>query len=90
MEDGILSELGEWLPHDEAATWHWLGSACERGLAEACLYLAQDAAAHAAPELEPELERLDRRGCELGNAEACGVAMRLAAARHGCGRGRSR
>jgi TPR repeat protein len=80
MDAGVLSELGEWLPRDEAATRHRLGSACERGLAEACLYLAQDATAHAAP--EAEIERLDRRGCELGNAEACSNAMGLAAARH--------
>lgn len=80
MEAGVLSELGESLPRDEAATRRRLGSACERGLAEACLYLAQDATARAAP--EPEIERLDRRGCELGNAEACRDAMGLAAARH--------
>ena len=80
MEAGILSELGEWVPRDEAAKRHQLGSACERGLAEACLYLAQDAAARAAP--QPEIERLDRRGCELGNAEACHDAMGLAMARH--------
>ena len=80
MEAGVLSEIGEWLPHDEAATRRRLGTACERGLAEACLYLAQDAAARGAS--EPEIERLDRRGCELGNAEACRDAMGLAAARH--------
>jgi TPR repeat protein len=80
LEAGIQSELGEWLPRDEAAMRRRLGSACERGLAEACLYLAQDAAARDAP--EPEIERLDRRGCELGNAEACRDALGLAAARH--------
>lgn len=79
MEAGVLSDLGEWLPRDEAATRRRFGSACERGLAEACLYLAQDVAARAAS--EPEIEQLDRRGCELGNAEACCDAMRLAAAR---------
>jgi len=80
MDAGVLSEIGEVLPRDKAAMPHRLGRACERGLAEACLYLAQDAAARAAP--EPEIERLDRRGCELGNVEACSNTVGLAAARH--------
>lgn len=80
LEAGILAELGEVVPRDDAVKQRRLRGACERGLAEACLYLAQDAALHGAP--AAEVERLDRRGCELGNAEACHDAMQRAAERH--------
>lgn len=80
MEAGILFEAGEHVPQDDAAKQRHLDAACDRGRAEACLYLAQDAAAR--PTAEREIERLDRRGCELGNFEACSDAMRRASARH--------
>lgn len=80
MEAGILSEAGEYLPQDDDAKLRYLGAACDRGRAEACLYLAQDAAERGAS--EREIERLHRRACELGNAEACSEAMQPAIARH--------
>jgi hypothetical protein len=80
METGILFEAGEHVPQDDDAKLRYLGTACDRGRAEACLYLAQDAAERGAS--EREVERLDRRACELGNIEACDDAVRRAAARH--------
>lgn len=80
LEAGILSESGGYLPQDDDAKLRYLGAACDRGRAEACLYLAQDAAERGAS--GREIERLDRRACELGNVEACSEAMRRATARH--------
>lgn len=80
MEAGILFEAGEYVSQDDGAKLRYLGTACDRGRAEACLYLAQDAVERGAS--EREVERLDRRACELGNIEACGDAVRQATARH--------
>jgi TPR repeat protein len=80
LEAGILFEAGEYVRQDDAAKQRHLGAACDRGRAEACLYLAQDAATRGAP--EREIERLDQRACELGNFEACSDAMRRASAQH--------
>ena len=80
LKAGILFEAGEYVHQDDTAKQRHLGAACDRGRAEACLYLAQDAATRGA--VEREIDRLDQRACELGNVEACSDAMRRASAKH--------
>lgn len=68
MTTGILYDVGEAVSKDEERKLRYLGSACDRGVAEACLYLAQDAAASGR---DPEAASLLQHACERGNFEAC-------------------
>jgi TPR repeat protein len=66
---GVLYDVGEGVAKDDELKLRYLSRACNRGMSEACVYLAEDADESAGR--EREVEGFLLRACQMGNREAC-------------------
>src|SRR5262249_48082465 len=60
-------------PKDDAARRRYLGMACDRGAAGACLSLAKGAVGTRSP----DAPGFAQRGCQMGNADACDLLAEM-------------